>query len=661
MPYDWKRHRDRSRREAAGPRSDDRGRARRAARAPIGPYRSDLVDALRSRDRGPYPAYRDLRGRYALDGLDIELVRVQPDPFAGPSLVRLLIPWGRLPLGPHVALEPGTQAGDATTTTPPHSVPNGGTAISRLPGARSTPVPGIVCSRSAALVAVRDFLGRTVGAWLDREAPRGGKGPSVRIVAHGQEMLDRTSVLLLDDGVELRLSVDLPAEGRRILAREATERLLETPERLLAHLERLDVAQLDRHVTVAVDFAALQETLAERGWVAFVADGSRLARRAGNDDRPLGGEEVVPFTSPEGLRSEVELPGAGIVSGMGLPEGVTLLCGGGFHGKSTLLRALGAALVPHIPGDGRELVALRPDAQTIRAEDGRAIHEVDLRPFLRDLPLGRSTESMSTENASGSTSQAAAILEALRAGVRCLLLDEDTSATNFMIRDPLMERLLARDQEPIQPYLHQARTLFEHLGVSSILVVGGSGEYFRVADRVLVLDTYRPYDETGRAKEIARERDPILPDSKEAARFRDAISTERRQAAGPPASRDRGLRVRTLGARSVLVERIELDLSGIEALRDPSQARFLARVLAWRAGELSRSGTGESPVTVAGMLRAFSEEWDRAGLLGFGDFFAGDLAATRVVEVLAAIDRLRSRPAPRPDWGLDDGDRDEEE
>ncbi|MCA9754558.1 MAG: ABC-ATPase domain-containing protein [Candidatus Eisenbacteria bacterium] len=604
------------------------------------------MGALRERDRGPYPAYRDLRGRYALDGLDLELVRVQPDPFAGPSLVRLLIPWGRISLEAHVPSAYGAEHNDGP--------------ISSLPGATSTPVSGIVCSASSTLVAVRDFLGRTIGAWLERNAPRGGKGPSVRIVPHGQEMLDRTAVLLQDDGVEIRLSVDLPAQGRRILAREAAERLVDTPERLLAHLDTFDADLLARHVSAAQDFAALQELLERRGWVAFVADGARLARRAGNDDRPLQGDDVVPFLSPESLRAEVELPNAGTVRGMGLPDGVTLLCGGGFHGKSTLLRALGAALVPHIPGDGRELVAQRPDAQTIRAEDGRAIHEVDLRPFLRDLPLGRSTERMSTENASGSTSQAAAILEAIQAGARCLLLDEDTSATNFMIRDPLMERLLARDREPIQPYLHQARTLFEHLGVSSILVVGGSGEYFRVADRVLVLDTYRPYDETERAKEIARERDPILPDSTEAARFRDAISTERRQATGPLSSRDRGLRVRTLGARSVLVERIELDLSGIEALRDPSQARFLARVLAWRAGELSRSGTGESPGTVAGMLHAFSEEWKRQGLLGFGDAFAGDLAAARAVEVLAAIDRLRSRPAPKPDWGLDDDGSEED-
>ena len=618
MPYDWKRHRDRS-------------LAQPGARSAVGSLREDLLAACLAREGGPYPAYRDLRGRYALDGLDLELVRIQPDPFASPTQARLWIPWARLPLG-ECGLDPFA-------------------AI--LPGMQRTRSPGLIDPESARWVALRDFLGRVAGAWLERESPGGGKGPAARVVRHGQEVLDRSSVLLHPDGVELRLSLHLPARGRRILGRAAAGLLVELPERLLLHLGCLDPGALRRHIDTVEDFAALQCILEERRWIGFLADGSRLARRAGNDDRPLEGDESQPFVSPETLRREVHLPHAGRVTGMALPEGITLLCGGGFHGKSTLLRALGSALVPHVPGDGRELVAVRTDAQSIRAEDGRAIHEVDLRPFLRDLPLGRTTEKMTTENASGSTSQAAAILEAIQAGSRCLLIDEDTSATNFMIRDPLMEQLLARDREPIQPFLHQARTLFEELGVSSVLVVGGSGEYFRVADRVLVLDTYRPYDETERAKEIARERDPIVADPGEAERFRTAVSRDRLQAAGPPARGDRELRVRALDARTVLVEQVELNLGGIEALRDPSQARFLARVLSWRAGELSRRGPGDTGMTVAALERAFLREWERAGLNGFGDRFGGDLAVTRAVEVSAAVDRLRSRPAPRTDWGLE--------
>jgi len=477
------------------------------------------------------------------------------------------------------------------------------------------------------------------------------------MVRHGQQILDRSAVFLRTNHVEVRLSADLPARGRRILGREAFRLLVETPEELVRDcLGRgaFDAAAMERHAGTAGDFARLQEILEGEKWVAFVADGSRPARRAGNDDRPLEDGEVVPFVSPVAMRREVVLPHAGRVAGMAVEPGVTLLCGGGFHGKSTLLRALAAAVVPHVPGDGRELTAARGDSMGIRAEDGRAVSNVDLSPFLHDLPFGRAADCFTTENASGSTSQAAAILEAIQGGSRLLLIDEDTSATNFMIRDHLMEQMLEAHQEPITPFLAQARTLYEGLGVSSILVIGGSGEYFRVADRVLLLDTYRPHDRTGEARRISAGRNALPLDPSSLERFRRATNQGRVLPAGP-SDNGRDLRVKAVDTRRALVGRVSLELDGLEALCDLSQTRFLAGFLAWWTGEpLARQkGNGDSSCSVEDLRESIHTLWSRSGLDAFDRELRGDLAAVRFLDMLAAVNRLRDRPTHGTDWAIE--------
>jgi predicted ABC-class ATPase len=587
--------------------------------------RTFLEDWCARLDGGPYAAYRDLRGRYRLRGCDLEVLRVQPDPFAGPSRVRLLVPWA----GTGLPEESGT-----------------------LTGGRGAAVPGLVDRESARAVGLRDFTGRRVGRWL--HATASGGRPALSIERHGQCILDRSAVLFHPGSLEVRLEVDLPARGRRILGREAARLLLQLPERLLAEClspGACDPATALRHAQAAEDFAALQAALAEHDWIAFVADGARLARRAGNDDRPLAEEPVVEFDSPPGMRREVTLPHAGRVTGLALDPGVVLLCGGGFHGKSTLLRALAAAVVPHIPGDGRERVAVRSDAVSVRAEEGRAVHDADLRPFLHDLPFGRPAHGFSTENASGSTSQAASILEALQGGSRLLLVDEDTSATNFMIRDELMERLLAARQEPITPFLHRARTLHHGLGVSSVLVIGGSGEYFRAADRVLLLDTYRVEDRTVEARAIAADRPSLPEDPVAVGLFRRAVDpASRALPAGPPGEP----RIRAHDARRLSVDRVSLDLAGVETLCETAQARFLATVLSRRLREQggSRRGSPEGASTPADLLGWYRRAWDEGGLDGFAAAPQGDLAAVRSLDLLAAANRLRSRQPPGVDWGL---------
>jgi predicted ABC-class ATPase len=589
--------------------------------------RAFLEDWCIRLDGGPYSAYRDLLGSHRLRGCDLEVLRVQPDPFAGPSRVRLLVPWEQTGLPTQTAV---------------------------LPGGRGAVVPGQADRDSARAVGLRDFIGRRVGRWLEEN--RSGGRFTVSIEPHGQCILDRSAVLFHPTALEIRLAVELPARGRRILGREAARLLLDLPERLLGQglaPGAIDPATALRHAQAIEDYAALQANLAELGWIAFIADGARLARRAGNDDRPLTEGPVVEFEAPPALRREVSLPHAGKVTGLALDPGVILLCGGGFHGKSTLLRALAAAVVPHIFGDGRERVAARADAVSVRAEEGRSVHDADLRPFLHDLPFGRPAHGFSTENASGSTSQAAAILEAMQGGSRLLLIDEDNSATNFMIRDRLMERLLASRQEPITPFLHRARGLHLGLGVSSILVIGGSGEYFRAADRVLLLDTYRAEDRTEQARAIAHDQPPLPEDPAALELFRAAADPEGRiLPPGPPGEP----RIRAHDTRRLSVDRVSLDLAGIESLREPSQARFLAAVLSRRLREQGafRGSTARGDSTPAGLLSWYLRVWEKEGFEGFEPGPRGDCAAVRPLDLLAAANRLRSRPAPEGNWAMED-------
>lgn len=198
---------------------------------------------------------------------------------------------------------------------------------------------------------------------------------------------------------------------------------------------------------------------------------------------------------------------------MGIPHGVTLFVGGGFHGKTTVLKALEVGIYNHIPMDGREFVVMDPNAVKIRSEDSRSVVCCDISAFIDNLPFKQDTTQFSTADASGSTSQAANIVEALEVGASTLLIDEDTCATNFMIRDWKMQQLVAKEKEPITPFISKVRALFHQHGVSSVLVIGGAGDYFSVADHVIMMDAYEPRDVTDQAKEIARQHGEIRQDT----------------------------------------------------------------------------------------------------------------------------------------------------
>ncbi len=552
-----------------------------------------LQSILDRMDRKGYGAYKDLQGSYDLEGFTLFVDKVQRDPFAPPSLVRVRTTENRFD-----------------------------------PALFESPVRR---------VAFEDFLTRSVQAAL-RKAVKGNRGSGgsgrIEIQRPSQVVLPRTSMVVEPNLVEARLGVGFPARGRTVDARAARAMLLEElPQVVCSALTPAgsDGGAARRHVEIIEDADHLREMLSSLGLVAFVADGAVLPRESGASDRPLR-DGVVPFESPEELRVAVELPNRGEVSGMGVPEGITLVAGGGFHGKSTLLSALSWGVYDHVPGDGREYVVSRANTVKVRAEDGRSVAGVDISGMIGDLPGGRPTTSFSTPNASGSTSQAANIAEALEIGTSLLLVDEDTSATNFMIRDERMRELVQK--EPISPFIDLVRPLRDALGVSTVVVVGGVGDYLDVADQVILMEDYEPRVATEQAREV-RERFParVPPKSGEASRPRG----RRVRASSIDLRRGRRETARGRGLNTIELGRERVDLSHLEQLAESGQTEAIARLIGEFASGSERRGVED---VVRGALDGIS----KTGLDSLGNFrgHPGELSLPRPQEVAAAINRVRS-------------------
>jgi predicted ABC-class ATPase len=453
-----------------------------------------------------------------------------------------------------------------------------------------------------------------------------------------QEILERSAVSVDAQGLEIRFTVGLPADGRRILGKEASEIFFQELPQIIEQslLYRFyDPALVKAHVEVAEDQETIQKQLEEKGLVAFVGDMSVLPRRSGVDDRPLT-QDVVPFYYPPELEVEVVVPNHGRLKGMGIPKGITLIVGGGFHGKTTLLNAIERGIYPHIPGDGREYVATHPSAVKIRSEDGRNIEKVDISPFINRLPQGKDTVRFSTENASGSTSQAASIIEALEMGAQVLLMDEDTSATNFMIRDERMQKLVPREKEPITPFVDKVKKLYADLGVSTILVMGGSGDYFDVADTVLMMDRYQPRCVTQRAREIAQE----LPHKRSDEGGGSFGVVTQRQPLPQSFDASRGqkdVKIDAKGLRTILYGTTAVDLSCLEQLVDSSQTRAIGVMIHYYCENCL-----EKSESLREGLRRVMEDIREKGFDVLLPIKAGNLAMPRIYELAAAINRMRT-------------------
>ena len=559
----------------------------------------DLRRELGRIDGRGYKSYQDLRGIYAFPDFFLYIDHVQVDPFATPSRLRVRVPQDK--------------AG-----YPPETFANR--------------------SRRHALCT---YLAKQFAAAARRAGTRRGSGRSglIEMDDPAQEIIERTCVHMASDHVEARFRLGMPAAGRRILGPLADQMLCQDLPgivRATFFYRRNDPAAIERYAAASEDADYLRARLPSRGLVAFVAGDSVLPRRSGVDDRPLCEPPVVPFEVPAHLQVEFDLPNAGRTEGMGIAGGVTLIVGGGFHGKSTLLNAIERGVYNHIPADGRELVITRESAVKIRAESGRSVAGVDISPFIGGLPHGRDTRFFSTGNASGSTSQAANIAEAMEVGAEVLLIDEDTAATNFMIRDRRMQQLIAEGKEPITPLIDRVRPLWEQHGISTIVAIGGSGDYFDVADTVISVEDYVPRNVTMEARSIA---------ALDAARRRPEgsavcpapmLRVPLPQSINPSKGRRRN-KVKVNGRRTIVFGGETIDLSAVEQLVDPGQTRALAAALVH-----ARDNHMDGKRSVRQVLDLVEEDIEGGGLDILSRYPEGGHVRFRRFELAAALNRLRS-------------------
>ncbi len=549
---------------------------------------------LQKIDGRGYKAYKQLQGSYDFGPFQLNIDHVQGDPFAQPSRISIQIEQQQ------------------------HGI------------------PVAFWSSRIRQTALEDFLARQFAKAIQSHVKgRRGTGQSgeISIATSAQQVLRRNAILVEKKQIEARLLFALPGSGRSILADEAAEMFFgELPNVVRDGLQWADRSQqqMQQHIEQVEDQQAVRDQLSSAATVAFVANGSLLPRHSGIDDRPLAAG--VQFLSPPSLQRSFDRPNGGSISGMAIPPGVTLIVGGGYHGKSTLLQALERGIYNHIPGDGRELVVTTPTAVKIRAEDHRAVNQVDISPFIGTLPGNRPTDCFSTDNASGSTSQATNIIEALECGCDCLLIDEDTSATNFMIRDTRMQQLVPDHQEPITPLLHRVRELYEDEGVSTIIVTGGSGDYLAVADTVIMLDNYQASDVSQKARQLAGP--PPKPAQIRQLRPEQARRVDLQTG---PLRGQREVKILVREQRLLEYGRRRIDLSKVEQLVDAGQTEAIGRLL--------RYSQETDPHQQQGLVEALRQalaQAEKQGLDILLPWKAGHLALPRLYELVAAANRLRS-------------------
>ena len=408
----------------------------------------------------------------------------------------------------------------------------------------------------------------------------------------------------------------------------------------------LDARKLEQVRALAEDQTFIRKELAARNLTAFVANGAVLPRESGVSPLPM--KDGISFVSPDSMAVTLHLPNHGPLTGMGIPCGITLIVGGGYHGKSTLLEALELGVYNHIEGDGREYVITDSTAQKLRSEDGRFVKDVDISLFINNLPNGKDTHQFSTPDASGSTSQAAGIVEAMEAGSKVLLLDEDTSATNFMVRDAFMQKVVSPDKEPITPFLSRAVDLYEKAGISTILVAGSSGAFFHIADTVIQMDQYEPVDITEKAKNLCGQfpimqetaKPFVLPDSHRvmekdrngAVKRRDYRSGEVKK--GEPER----LKVRTLGVDGFMLGKQNVDLRYIEQLIDSEQTAALGLLLKYTVEHLV-----DGKRTISETAQWLEQKLEQEGMVFAAEHgvISGGYAIPRIQEIYSCLNRYR--------------------
>lgn len=501
----------------------------------------DLKNILEQIDHKGYPAYKETKGEYKFENYVLQIEYVQGDPFASPSQISVILK------------------------------------------NKNERIPSKYYNKDFKRIAIQDYLLRKIGFEMKENSKQRGSGKSglMHISQCGQEILERTACQLNKENGEIviRIEIGFPANGRVINAKELEKIffhiLPEIVNKTLLY-KNINTVELEQVICLSEQQFFIRNEMKKRGLIAFIADNSILPRKSGVSQEPL--KNAIRFKSPESMKVKIDLPEGTSVYGMGIPKGITLIVGGGYHGKSTLLEALQMGVYNHIAGDGREYVFLDNTAVKIRAEDGRSITQTDISMFINNLPNKMDTKCFSTQNASGSTSQAANVIEAIETECKVLLIDEDTSATNFMIRDDLMQMVVSKDKEPITPYIDRIRDLYELIDVSTILVVGSSGEYFNKVDTIIQLDEYNIYDITTKAKDISQKygyQSKEMTDNKitmpeynrQIYQYREWIGDKKR--------------VRINGKDTININKDSIDTRYLEQLADEEQLRMIGYLLVY--------------------------------------------------------------------------------
>ena len=554
----------------------------------------ELKNELFKIDGKGYKAYKALEGRYDFKKYVLSIDHVQGDPFASPSRVRIIM------------------------------------------DNKIAQIPEELFDNKNKEIAVCDFLTRLFSKNIRNQSEKifgSGKSGLIEISRCPQEILERTAIIRNKNFFEVRFYVGFPARGRSVLARELEKIIFNIIPNIVESTfiyKNINKLALINRVKLMEDQCFIRENLKKKGLVAFVANGSILPRESGVSARPL--RDGKKFISPQTLEVEFDTPNRGKIKGMGIPKGITLIVGGGYHGKSTLLKALELGIYNHIEGDGREFVITDESALKVRAEDGRAITSTDISLFINNLPNGKDTVKFNTENASGSTSQAANIIEAIEGKSKVLLIDEDTSATNFMIRDDIMQQLVVKEKEPITPFIDVAKSLYKRLGISTILVAGSCGDFFDIADLVIQMDCYEPYEVTTKAKELSRGKISLRDD------LDIYIDFGRVLVKGSISEGPKGIKIKNLGKDGLSINKENIDLKSVEQIVDGEQINTIGMTIKFIEDKYSGKD-----LTVEKIVDEIEKNLTK-NLIGIDNTKGGNgsLAMPRKQEILCAINRLRT-------------------
>lgn len=553
---------------------------------------SDLKRELEKIDGRGYKTYKTLEGQYSFEDYILSIDHVQGDPFASPSRIRVIV----------------------------NSNNN---------------FPKNLFDEKYKKITICDFLTRLFSKNIYKYGEKvfgSGKSGLIEISKCSQQVIERTSIIINNEKIEARFYVGFPARGRSVLSKELEKILFNIIPNIVKNTliyNNINIKALNDKLKLLEDQEFIRKQLKDKKLIAFIANNSILPRESGISQKPL--KDGKKFISPKELEVEFNTPNRGLIKGMGIPEGITLIVGGGYHGKSTLLKALELGVYNHIEGDGREFVITDNTALKVRAEDGRAITKTDISLFINNLPNRKDTKKFYTENASGSTSQAANIIEGIESGTKLFLIDEDTSATNFMIRDSVMQQLVSKDKEPITPFIDVARSLYKQKGISTILVAGSSGDFFDIADLVIQMDNYEPYEVTKKAKVLSRGITNVNENLKVDIDFNRVILK------GTIESSPKGVKVKTLGKDGISINKENIDLRAVEQIVDNEQLNTIGAIMKYAENKLMGKN-----LTLAQIADNITEEL-KNNLIGIENIKGGygSFAIVRKQEIMCAYNRYR--------------------